>query len=116
MIMPAANNEFAPVIKRLQETLIEYLNEGKSLGIKFDRTEVVAAIDRAIAKLNGANDEARRETPKEFFLDGVTELLLEEREGVFEKQKDGNGEEKYLAVSVAVWAQCLGELRKITHS
>ncbi|MDR2462368.1 MAG: hypothetical protein LBD30_01120 [Verrucomicrobiales bacterium] len=107
------NTELASVVARLEDFLAKYLADADRLGISISAGELAAAIDEAIHRCRDKSPSAPAgESVEAFFLDGISAALVEERQGVCEKQKNADGEEVYLAVSDEVWVQCLAALRE----
>ena len=119
MIMPQStppanndNSQIASVVARLQDFLTGYLEEAGKLGISVGAAQILAAIDEAIKRCRTKESAPPAgETAEAFFLDGISAALVEEQQGVYEKQKNADGEEVYLVVSDDVWIECLTSLR-----
>jgi hypothetical protein len=120
MIMPQSSPvpenqdaaSIASVVAKLADFLVKYLEDAGKLGISVDAAQVAAAIDEAIRRCQtkqpgGPADES----VTAFFLDGLSAALVDEQQGVYEKQKNADGEEVYIVVGDDVWVQCLTALR-----
>ncbi|MDR1146554.1 MAG: hypothetical protein LBK71_10530 [Verrucomicrobiales bacterium] len=116
MIVPACsapNADIAVLVARLEDFLAGHLADSEKHGLTVSAAQLGAAIDEALRRCRGLSPSAPPPDSgvEVFLLDGISATLVEEREGVFEKQKDADGEEHYRAVSVEVWIECLTALR-----
>ena len=110
---PKPDSNITAVVARLEDFLAQYLADAEKLGITAGAEQVAAAIDEAIRRCQDNSPPAAvGETVEEVFLDGISVALVEERLGVYEKQKNADGEEVFLAVGDEVWVECLTALRK----
>jgi hypothetical protein len=111
---PQPDASLAAIVARLEDFLANYLADSGKSGLTVSAAQLAAAIDEAIRRCREkpAPSAPAAETAEAFFLDGISAALVEEQQGVCEKQPNADGEEVFLMVSDRVWIECLTALRQ----
>jgi len=121
-LLPTATREdivtLAPMVAKIEDFLIATLESGQKMGIEVEVEDLVWVIDRTVS---AATDvpvaPVDMQSERWVFLDGMSEELGAEREGIFEMSANKRGIQEYAPMSPSRWLLLLSILRdKITSA
>ncbi len=106
-------SQIQAIVLRLEDFLATTVEEGQHLGLTLSAPQILSVIDTALGRLQGTESpKPVEETVEGYFLDGFTEALLQEQQGIYEKVKDPDDQEVYVPINNALWIECLRALHE----
>jgi hypothetical protein len=101
------------IIARLEQILTDYITMGAKMQLEIIPLDLLRVLDRVIATVeHGPQPDWDFTNPREAFLEGLVEELLDHPNTVYEIAADEEGSTFYRALDKQTWLDSLYQLRE----